>query len=368
MGSKMNSHKPMNVGIVGIGKISGIYLKNLTSVFSGSVTVTAVADLMQERAQAAADEYGIANVLSTEELLQSNDVDIILNLTTPQSHFDIARKAVEAGKHVYGEKPLCVTREEAAELLSLADAHGVRVGCAPDTVLGAGIQTCRKLIEDGWIGEPIGATAFMLNHGHESWHPDPAFYYKAGGGPMFDMGPYYLSALVQLMGPAGRISGTARKTFDTRTITSEPKYGEIVDVEVPTHVTANIEFAAGAVATVITSFDVWGSTLPNIEIYGTDGSMIVPDPNTFGGPVRIRRKGAKEWSEIPLTHAHAENSRGLGVADMAESISAGTEHRANATVAAHVLEIMHGIHDAAASGAYYSPTTTCRQPDPRPLV
>jgi predicted dehydrogenase len=358
----------MKVGIVGVGAISGIYLTNLTSVFSRSITVTALSDLDGERANAAAEQYGVAQVLSTEDLIQSDDVDIVLNLTTPQSHFEIARKAVEAGKHVYGEKPLCVTREEAAQLLSLADANGLRVGCSPDTVLGAGVQTCRKLIEDGWIGTPIGATAFMMNHGHESWHPDPAFYYKTGGGPMFDMGPYYLSTLVQLMGPASRISGSARKTFDTRTITSEPKYGEAVDVEVPTHVSANIEFASGAVATVITSFDVWGSTLPRIEIYGTEGSLIVPDPNTFGGPVRVRRKGSQQWSEIPLTHEFFENSRGLGVADMAESIVAGVEHRANGHVAAHVLEMMHGIHDAASSGAYYTPTTTCSQPDPRPMV
>lgn len=360
--------KPMKVGIVGVGAISGIYLKNLTSVFSRSVTVTALSDLAGERAKAAAEQHGVPQVLSTEDLIQSDDVDIVLNLTTPQSHFEIARKAVEAGKHVYGEKPLCVTREEASELLSLADANGLRVGCSPDTVLGAGVQTCRKLIDDGWIGTPIGATAFMMNHGHESWHPDPAFYYKTGGGPMFDMGPYYLSTLVQLMGPASRISGSARKTFDTRTITSEPKFGEVVEVEVPTHVSANIEFASGAVATVITSFDVWGSTLPRIEIYGTEGSLIVPDPNTFGGPVRVRRKGSQEWSEIPLTHGYFENSRGLGVADMAESIVAGGEHRANGHVAAHVLEIMHGIHDAASSGSYYTPTTSCSQPDPRPMV
>ncbi len=364
----MSIQKPVNIGVIGVGAISAIYLKNLTTVFSGSVAVTALSDLAPGRAEAAAAEYGIPQVLSTDSLIQSDDVDIVLNLTTPQAHFEIARKAVSAGKHVYGEKPLCVTREEAAELLMLADENDVRVGCSPDTVLGAGIQTCRKLIHDGWIGEPIGATAFMLNHGHESWHPDPAFYYKTGGGPMFDMGPYYLSALVQLMGPASRISGSARKTFDTRTVTSEAKYGEVVDVEVPTHVTANIEFISGAIATVITSFDVWGSTLPRIEIYGSEGSMVVPDPNTFGGPVQIRRKGAKEWSEIPLTHDYAENSRGLGVVDMAESIREGAEHRSNAHIAAHVLDIMHGIHDAAASGTYYTPQTTCRQPDPRPLA
>ena len=208
----------------------------------------------------------------------------------------------------------------------------------------------------------------MLNHGHESWHPDPAFYYQRGGGPMFDMGPYYLSTLVQLLGPAQRLSGSARKSFATRTITSSTKHGEVIDVEVPTHVTASIEFVQGAVATVITSFDVWGSTLPNIEIYGTEGSLQVPDPNTFGGPVRIRRMGSRTWSELPLTHAYAENGRGLGVADMAEAIRAGDPHRANGEVGAHVLEIMHGIHDAAASGHYYQLASTCSQPPPRPMA
>ena len=358
----------MNVGIIGIGAISGIYLQNLTSVFAHAVKVTTVADLVPERAQAAAEQFGIPRVLASDDLIASDEVELVLNLTTPQFHYAIARRAVDAGKHVYSEKPLCVTREEAAELLAVARAKGVRVGAAPDTVLGAGIQTSRKLIDDGWIGTPIGATAFMLNHGHESWHPDPAFYYQHGGGPMFDMGPYYLSTLVQLLGPAKRLSGSARKSFETRTITSAPKHGEVIEVEVPTHVTANIEFAQGAVATVITSFDVWGSTLPNMEIYGTEGSLQVPDPNTFGGPVRIRRKGSKEWSEMPLTHAYAENSRGLGVADMAESVRAGDPHRANAEVGAHVLEIMHGIHDAAASGHYYQLASTCSQPHPRPMA
>jgi predicted dehydrogenase len=357
----------VKVGIVGIGAISGIYLQNLTTTFAESVEITAVADLAPERARAAAERYAIPHVLSSEELLASDQVELVLNLTTPQSHYEIARRAVDAGKHVYGEKPLCVTREEASALRSAAAERGVRVGAAPDTVLGAGIQTCRKLVDDGWIGTPIGATAFMMNHGHEGWHPDPAFYYQRGGGPMFDMGPYYLTTLVQLLGPAVRLSGSAKASFPTRTIRSAPKAGTRIDVEVPTHVAATIEFAQGAIATVITSFDVWASTLPWIEIYGSEGTLLVPDPNTFGGPVRVKRRGASDWSEIPLTHAYAENSRGLGVADMAQAIRSGAPHRANAAVAAHVLEIMHGVHDAAASGRYVELTTRCEQPAARPL-
>lgn len=203
----------LRIGIVGIGKISGIYLQNLTGMFGKRVTVSAVADLIRERAEKAAAEYKIPQVLDTDQLLHSPDVDIVLNLTIPLNHYDVALGAVRAGKHVYDEKPLCVTREQAAELLKTAAENKVRVGGAPDTFLGAGIQTCRKLIDDGWIGKPIAASAFLMCHGHEHWHPDPAFYYKPGGGPMFDMGPYYLTALVNLLGPVERVSGSAKTVF-----------------------------------------------------------------------------------------------------------------------------------------------------------
>lgn len=356
--------KKAGIGIVGAGAISGIYLQNLTGVFSDLVEVTAVADVVPERAKAACEQYAIATSCSTEQIMKRDDVEIILNLTTPEHHSSIATMAVDAGKHVYNEKPLCVTREEARALVEAANKRGVRVGCSPDTVLGAGVQTCRKLIDDGWIGEPVAASAFMANHGHESWHPDPEFYYKRGGGPLFDMGPYYLSTLVNLMGSVSRVSGSAKKSFETRTITSEAKYGTKIEVDVPTHIAGTLDFASGAVATLITSFDVWASTLPRVEIYGSAGSMIVPDPNTFSGPVMVRRAGASEWSEIPLTHQYNVNSRGLGVTDLACAESEGRDHRANARVAEHVLEVMHGIHDAAASGRYYEPQTGCERPQP----
>ncbi len=359
--------EPMRVGIVGAGAISGIYLRNLTGPFSNLCTVVAVADKDMSRARAAMESYGLQSACSTDELISREDIDLILNLTTPESHHEIAMMAVTAGKHVYNEKPLCVTREESAELLGAAAKHQRYVGCSPDTVLGAGVQTCRKLINDGWIGEPIAATAFMLNHGHESWHPDPAFYYKTGGGPLFDMGPYYLSTMVQLMGPIRRISGAAKKSFETRTITSNEKYGEEIKVDVPTHLAGTLEFTGGAVASLVTSFDVWASTLPPIEIYGSAGSLRVPDPNTFGGPVYVKRADVTEWSEIPLSHKYVENSRGLGVADVACARQQGREHRANGHIAAHILEVMHGLHDAAASGRYYEPTTSCEQPEPMPM-
>jgi predicted dehydrogenase len=352
------------IGIVGIGNISGIYLKNLNGMFAGRVKVTAVTDKIEERAAKAAAEYGIPHIKRTEVLLNSSDVDIVLNITEPYNHYGVALAAVKAGKHVYDEKPLCAAREEAQEVLASAAANKVRVGGAPDTFLGAGIQTCRKLLDDGWIGRPVAATAFMVNHGHEHWHPGPEFYYKKGGGPMFDMGPYYLTALVNLLGPVARVSGSAKKSFDTRTITSEPLNGKVIDVDVPTHIAGVLDFAGGAVATIITSFDVYSHTLPWIEIYGSEGTLRAPDPNTFGGPVYVKRFREEEWSPIPLLKKYPENSRGLGITDMAEAIVEGRPHRASGELAYHVLEVMHGIHDASASGAYYQVKSTCSRPEP----
>ncbi|MDL2229599.1 Gfo/Idh/MocA family oxidoreductase, partial [Treponema sp. OttesenSCG-928-L16] len=281
----------------------------------------------------------------------------------PISHYDICLKAVQAGKHVYTEKPLCITRDEADVLLRSAAEKKVRVGGAPDTFLGAGIQTCRKLLDDGWIGTPVSAAAFMMNHGHEHWHPAPEFYYKTGGGPMFDMGPYYLTALVNLLGPVKRICGSAKQSFKTRTISSEPLIGTLIDVDVPTHIAGIMDFADGTVGTIVTSFDVYSHSMPFIEIYGSEGTMKVPDPNTFGGPVFIKRGRADEWSEIPLVKEYPENSRGLGVVDMAEAIAAGRPHRASGELTSHVLELMHGFHDASASGQYYQVKSSCSRPE-----
>ena len=249
----------------------------------------------------------------------------------------------------------------------MARARGVRIGCAPDTFLGAGIQTCRKLIDDGWIGEPVAASAFMMCHGHESWHPDPEFYYKVGGGPMFDMGPYYLTALVALLGPVRRVTGATRITFPERLITSEPRHGTVIKVDVPTHVAGVLEFASGAIATIVTSFDVWHAELPRIEVYGAEGTLSVPDPNCFGGPVRLRRAGASEWSDIPLTHGYSENSRGIAVADMAYAIRSGRKHRASGELAYHVLDVMHAFHDAAREGCHVELESTCARPAPLPM-
>jgi predicted dehydrogenase len=357
--------KKTKVGVIGCGNISGIYLE-IGQTFE-IMEIAAVADLIPERAQAQAAKYGIGRACSVDELLADPEIEIVINLTIPNAHAEVGLKAVQAGKSVYNEKPLTISREDACKLLETAEAKGVLVGGAPDTFLGGGLQTCRKLIDDGWIGEPVAATAFMLCHGHESWHPAPEFYYQMGGGPMFDMGPYYLTALVSLMGPVSRVTGSARITFAERTITSQPLYGKKVTVEVPTHVTGVLDFANGAIGTVVTSFDVWSAEVPRIEIYGTRGTLSVPDPNGFGGPVRLRTAGASDWSEIPLSHGYATNSRSLGVADMACALQSGRKHRANGEMAYHVLDIMHAIHDASKAGKHVQLESTCERPAPLPL-
>ena len=355
---------PVKVGLIGCGNISSIYFKNLKRY--PALDLVACADLIPERAQAKASEFGV-EACSVEAILADPQIEIVVNLTIPKAHAEVALAALQAGKSAYNEKPLAVRREDGQQMLALAKEKGVLVGGAPDTFLGGGIQTCRKLIDDGWIGEPIAAAAFMTCHGHESWHPDPEFYYKEGGGPMFDMGPYYLTALVNLIGPVRRVTGSARITFPERIITSQPKYGSMIKVDVPTHVAGVMDFANGAVGTIITSFDIWAAELPRIEVYGSEGSLRVPDPNGFGGPVLVRRAGAKDWSEIPLTHGYSENSRGVGVADMAYALRSGRPHRASGELAYHVLDIMHAFHDASREGHHIELTSTCHRPAPLPL-
>ncbi|WP_058302495.1 Gfo/Idh/MocA family protein [Gorillibacterium timonense] len=353
------------IGIVGCGNISGIYFENLTKLFQNT-EVLACSDLTREKAQQAAEQYGVPRVLTTEELLADPEIEIVVNLTTPGNHYAICRDALLAGKHVYVEKPLALYPEQGRELVELARERGLLLGCAPDTFLGAGLQTCRKLIDDGFIGEPVAASAFMVCHGHESWHPAPEFYYAPGGGPMFDMGPYYLTALVSLLGPVSSVCGMTKTSFSERIITSAAKFGQKIDVQVPTHVAGTLQFAGGALATMIMSFDVWSSTLPRIEIYGTRGTLIVPDPNTFGGPVLLRHEQGTSFSELPLLFPYSGNSRGIGVADLASCIRSGERPRANGELAQHVLEIMHAFHVSADSGFYAALSPACERPRPLP--
>lgn len=358
------SHR-VKVGVVGCGTISSAYFKGLKPY--GIVEVVACADLVVERAQAQAEAFGIPKACGVDELLKDPDIDLVINLTIPGAHFEVNAAAIAEGKSTHCEKPLAVTRADGVKTLELAEAKGVRVGCAPDTFLGGGIQTCRKLIDDGWIGEPVAATAFMVGHGHESWHPAPDFYYHAGGGPMFDMGPYYITALVNLLGPVKRVSGSTKTTFPERTITREgDRYGEKIGVETTTHLAGTLDFASGAVATMIMSFDVWSHNLPRLEIYGSEGSLSVPDPNTFRGPVRVRRAGSDTWSEVPLTHSD-EVSRGIGAADLAYGLVHGRPHRVNGDLACHVLDVMASFDESSESGSHINMSTSCDRPAALPM-
>jgi predicted dehydrogenase len=362
----------IKVGIIGCGNISSIYIENLSNMFKG-VKLVACADIDPSRAQAKAEQlddkgnikYPNLKAMTVDELLADKEIKIVVNLTIPAAHHEVAKKAILAGKCCYNEKPLCLSREQAQELLKLAAENKVFIGGAPDTFLGAGIQTCAKIINDGWIGKPVSATAFMCCPGHESWHPAPEFYYLPGGGPMFDMGPYYLTALVNLLGPVAKVAGLTARARDERVCTSALRKGDVMPVDVQTHVTGLMQFASGATGTIITTFDVWKHTLPCLEIHGTEGSLSVPDPNTFGGPVKlcVRRS---DWKEMPMTHSYPENSRGLGVADMARALRDGGDFRANGKLAYHVLDLMHAFHDSADSGQFVTIDSGDVQPEPMP--
>lgn len=352
------------VGVVGCGAISPIYLQNLTSY--PQIELNAVADIDQAKAQARAEEYKISRALTVEQILADPEIEIILDLTIPAAHYDVAREALLAGKHVYNEKPLAVSREEGQELVKIADEKKLRLGCAPDTVLGAGTQTCREIIDSGELGEIVGAQGFMMGGGVETWHPNPPFYYQTGGGPLYDMGPYYLSCFIQLLGPVRRVTGSNRITFPVRHITSQPLAGTDVTVETATHIHTLLDFESGAIAHLSTSFDTMaGTELPNIEVYGSKGTLRVPDPNSFGGPVLLRKPGG-EWQEVPVTRPYAENSRGLGVLDMALAIQENRPHRASGDLAFHVLDIMHASHESSDQGRHIEIQANNARPTPMP--
>jgi len=352
----------IKVGVVGCGKISDVYLENCRA--SEDVEVVACADLDEKRARKKAALYGVPHSGSVADLLEEGDLDVVLNLTVPQAHHTVSLAALREGMSVHTEKPLAIELEDARRILEEADDRGLRVGCAPDTFLGGGLQTCRKLIDDGAIGEPVAATARLLTHGPEDWHPDPAFFYQHGAGPMFDMGPYYLTTLATLIGPVRRVSGSARTTFPERTVTSAPKSGTKIEVNTPTHVTGVMDFENGAVGTIITSFDVWTEHAPQVEIFGSEGSLMLPDPNTFGGPVRLWRADGNEWTDILLTHNHTRTCRGIGLIDMARALRSGEQHRATGELGYHVLEVMHAFYDSSREGRHIDVKSSFERPAP----
>ena len=354
----------MKIGVIGCGSISGIYFKNITTRFQ-ELEIAGICDVDQGKAMAASKEWGIPKVYADmHEMLSDPMVEIVLNLTRPYEHFDVDMAAIRAGKHVYSEKPLGATLDEGKKIIAAAKEKNVMVCGAPDTFLGAGIQTCRKLIDDGFIGKPVGASAFMACRGHESWHPDPEFYYKYGGGPMLDMGPYYLTALVSLLGEVSDVAGMAKASFPQRVITSEPKNGTVVDVEVDTYITGMMSFKNGAVGTIFTTFDVHAAQVPRIEIYGSKGTLSVPDPNTFGGDVMLYRPESKEFLKMPLLFENVENSRGLGLLDMARSLKNGTHPRAGSDMTLHVLEIMSSFITSSKERRFVTLESHVERPEP----
>ncbi len=354
------SSDPLRIGIVGAGNISGIYLTNLAA-FPGT-EVVALADLDLDRARAVAQKHGVPNALETETLLAHPDVDLVLNLTIPAAHADVARRAVAHGKHAYNEKPLAVELDDARALMAEADAKGLRVGCAPDTFLSAGQQRSRRLIEEGRIGTPVLAHAFMMSTGPESWHPSPEFFYKRGGGPLLDMGPYYITAFVNLFGPIKSVTAATRATWNERTIGSEPMKGQKIRVETPTTIVGTLEFHSGPIAQLTTTFDA-GGNFPNITVFGDEGHLIVPDPNNFDGPTLLSNGGTEEKIETKLPFA--KNSRGLGVVDIAYAVKEGRPHRASGALALHVLEAMLGLLRSGEEGRRIEIES---DPGPNPLV
>ena len=351
------------IGIIGVGNIFPAYIKHLRPY--RFIEVVACADIRMESAEARAQEYGI-QALSVDALLAQPDIDIVINLTIPSVHAEVSLQIIRAGKYVYSEKPLATTVEDAQEILEAAKTANVRIGCAPDTFLGGGLQTCRKIIEDGWIGSPIGATACIASHGMEHWHPNPHFFYQPGAGPIFDMGPYYITALFQLLGSIKQVAAMTRISFPERTITSEPLYGQKIPVNVATNNVGAFEFSSGVIASVLMSFDIWKHSLPCIEIYGSRGTLSVPDPNTFGGTIKLWLDSQKEWREVPLAYS-SEVGRGIGVADMAYSIQQGIPHRASGEVAFHVLEVMQAFQQSFDESSFIAINSQPRKPSLLPL-
>ena len=353
----------VGVGVIGCGNISAAYLTAAKKF--PILDVVALADAVPAAAEARGAEFGIP-ARSVDALLADPAVEIVLNLTVPKAHVEVGLKALAAGKHVHSEKPLGVTVAEARRLVDLAAAQSLRVGCAPDTFLGGAHQTARACIDEGLIGQPIGGTAFFMCPGHERWHPNPGFYYLAGGGPMLDMGPYYITDLVNLLGPVASVSGVATSLRSERTITSKPLAGTRIPVEVATHVTGVLMFADGAAVSMTMSFDVPRHRHIPIELYGETGSLIVPDPNYFGGKVELATAG-EDWREIPVRHAYADgNYRVIGVADMARAIRSGRPHRASGALAFHVLEVMEAFQTSSDSGKAVAIATRPERPAPLP--
>ncbi|KKB08010.1 Gfo/Idh/MocA family protein [Devosia chinhatensis] len=363
------SDKRLGIGFIGTGNISSAYLKAILGKDGMPgfpvLDIKALSDMRPEAATARAQEFGLRS-LSVDEMLADPEIDLVINLTIPRAHVDVGLKCLAAGKHVYSEKPLGITFAEGRKLRDAANAAGLRIGSAPDTFLGGAHQQARAVLDSGVLGQLVGGTAYMQCPGHESWHPDPAFYYDLGGGPMLDMGPYYITDLVNLFGPVAKVSAMSSRLRSERTITSEPKKGQVMPVHIDTHVTGTLGFANGAIVQIAMSFDVAAHKHVPLEIYGTEQTMIVPDPNHFGGAVELRPRGRDaQWQDVTIGQPYADgNFRSLGVADMALGILENRPHRANGDLALHVLEVMEAFEHAARDGRIVDIKTPVERPAP----
>jgi predicted dehydrogenase len=355
----------LNVGIVGVGKISEQYFASMPAL--PGLTVVAVADLDMDRAREVAAAHKGVRALTVDELIADPGVDAVLNLTIPAAHVEVGTRALRAGKHVFAEKPLGLNPAEAAPMLDLAESLGLRYGSAPDTVLGTGIQTARQTLDSGAIGEPFAANVFWSAPGHERWHPAPAFYYQPGGGPLLDMGPYYLTALVHLFGPVASVSGLAVRSARPRTIETGPAAGTPIEVGVDTHITALLDHVGGVTSTVTVSFEVWKTRSPLFEVFGTAGTLAAPDPNHFSMPVEIATGENDEWVTVPDAAGFVDAGRGVGLADLAEAIVEDRPHRASGRLALHVLEVMDAILRSSAGRETITIESTTERPALVPL-
>jgi len=351
----------VGVGVIGCGVISGAYLKAAQGF--PVLDIRGLADMAPAAAEARAKEFGLKAV-SVEALLADPTIEIVLNLTVPKAHVEVGLMALDAGKHVYAEKPLAVAFKEGKKLIDRAAKKKLRVGSAPDTFLGGAHQTCRKLIDSGKIGTPVGGTAYFMCPGHERWHPAPDFYYQVGGGPILDMAPYYLTDLINLLGPVARVMAMTSMPKPKRTITSKPRYGQSIPVEIDTHAAGTLQFVSGALVQMSMSFDVPAHRHLPIEIYGSKGSLAVPDPNWFGGDIEFaaeKDKWVKLKTELPYADA---NFRSIGLADMAHAIRSNRPHRASGELALHVLEVMEAFGRSSTSGKAVAIATRPERPAP----
>ena len=367
------------VGLIGCGRISDIYLKNCATFDALDIVACASLDIEESRAKAA--QYNIPKACTPDEIFADDSIDAVLNLTIPAAHADISRAALNAGQHVYSEKPFVTNQADGREILALAAEKGLVVGNAPDTFLGGRWQTVRKLLDSGVIGAPTGVSAFIPTHGVERHHPNPDFYYAKGGGPLLDLGPYYLTALVFLLGPIARVAGMGRRTFAERMIENGPRYGQMMPVEEDTHSLSMIEFESGVIGQMMVSFDVWDSETPRLEIYGEEGTICIPDPdpgdgaNIFQGPVWYRTRAESRWTMRPRpkapvdwcvaenTHGFNHDARGVGLLDMAYAVRNGRAPRASGEMAFHVYEAMEGITASSKTGKFVDIQSRCALPD-----